>query len=253
MIRPFLVRAASETIGRMVRQDRPVDATALITGVASGIGRATGERLRDAGWRVIGLDLRDEAPDGIEHVVGDAGDDRVLQSALARTPELHGLVCAAGLPPQGSWDDSAAWDEIIRSDLTTPYRAVSLSMPMLRRSHGAVVLLGSIVGAVEGSRRSPAYAAAKAGLEGLARSLALIGAPEVRVNVVAPGAIDTGFDPPSLPAGERRDVPLERMGTAGEVAGVIAFLLGPDAAYATGSVIRVDGGRAIASRPELWG
>jgi len=227
--------------------------TALITGIASGIGRATGERLREAGWRVIGIDLRDETPDGVECVSGDAGDDAVLRLALARTEELQGLVCAAGLPPRGAWDDAAAWDEIIRGDLTAPYRAVSLGLPMLRRSHGAAVLVGSIVGPVEGSRRSPAYAAAKAGLEGLARSLALIGAPEVRVNVVAPGAIDTGFDPPSLPPEERRDVPLGRMGKADDVSSVIAWLLGPDAAYMTGSVVRVDGGRAIASRPELWG
>jgi 3-oxoacyl-[acyl-carrier protein] reductase len=126
-------------------------------------------------------------------------------------------------------------------------------LPALRRTSGAAVLVGSIVGSAEGSRRSPAYAAAKAGLEGLARSLALIGAPEVRVNVIAPGAVDTAFDAPSLPADERRDVPLGRMGTADEVAAVIAFLLSPAAGYMSGSVVRVDGGRSIASRPEVWG
>jgi NAD(P)-dependent dehydrogenase (short-subunit alcohol dehydrogenase family) len=83
--------------------------------------------------------------------------------------------------------------------------------------------------------------------------MALIGAPDVRVNVVAPGAVDTGFDPPSLPPGERRDIPLGRMATADEIAAMVVFLLGPDAAYLSGSVIRVDGGRTIASRPEVWG
>jgi NAD(P)-dependent dehydrogenase (short-subunit alcohol dehydrogenase family) len=227
--------------------------TALVTGAASGIGRASAERLRNAGWHVIGVDVRDEAPEGVERVIGDAGNEEILRSALARADDLHGLVCAAGLPPQGEWDDAARWDAILRTDLTAPYQAMRLSLPMLRRSHGAAVLVGSIVGSAEGSRRSPAYAAAKAGLEGLARSLALIGAPDVRVNVVAPGAIDTDFDPPSLPPSDRRDVPLGRMGTAGEVAAVVAFLLSPDAGYATGSVIRVDGGRTIASRPEVWG
>jgi NAD(P)-dependent dehydrogenase (short-subunit alcohol dehydrogenase family) len=230
-----------------------VESTAIITGLASGIGHATGVRLRDAGWRVIGIDLHDAAPAGTELLVGDASDDEVLESALSRALELHGLVCAAGLPPQEPWDDTAAWDATLRTDLTAPYRAIRLALPALRRAGGAAVLMGSIVGSAEGSRRSPAYAAAKAGLEGLARSLALIGAPEVRVNVVAPGAVDTAFDPPTLPANERRDVPLGRMGTADEVAAVIEFLLSPAAGYVSGSVLRVDGGRTIASRPEVWG
>jgi NAD(P)-dependent dehydrogenase (short-subunit alcohol dehydrogenase family) len=230
-----------------------MDATAIVTGIASGIGRATGEQLRDAGWRVIGIDLLDQPSDGTELVVGDAADDAVLESALTRAGDLHGLVCAAGVPPQGAWDDVAGWDAILRTDLTAPFRAMRIMLPALRRAGGAAVLVGSIVGSAEGSRRSPAYAAAKAGLEGLARSLALIGAPEVRVNVVAPGTVDTAFDPPSLPADDRRDVPLGRMGTADDVAALIAFLLSPAASYISGSVLRVDGGRTIASRPEVWG
>lgn len=78
------------------------ESTAIVTGLASGIGRARGERLRDAGWRVIGIDLRDEAPPGTELLVGDAADDRVLQSALGRAEGLRGLVYAAGLPPRSA-------------------------------------------------------------------------------------------------------------------------------------------------------
>lgn len=227
--------------------------TAIITGLASGIGRATGVLLRDQGWRVIGIDLVEDAPPGTELVAGDAADDAVLNEALARADELHGLVCAAGLPPSEAWDDELGWDAILRTDLTAPFRAARIMLPALRHTGGAAVLVGSIVGGAEGSRRSPAYAAAKAGLEGLARSLALIGSPEVRVNVVAPGAVDTGFDPPAMPPSERRDVPVGRMGTADEVAAVIGFLLSPAASYISGSVVRVDGGRTIASRPEVWG
>jgi NAD(P)-dependent dehydrogenase (short-subunit alcohol dehydrogenase family) len=162
-------------------------------------------------------------------------------------------VCAAGLPPNEAWNDESAWAALLEVDLTAAYRAVRLAMPALADARGSAVFVGSIVGSVEGSARSPAYAAAKAGLAGLARSLALVGAPEgVRVNVVEPGAIDTPLDPPRFPASDGPDVPLGRMGTAQEVAGVIRFLLSEDASYVTGAEIRVDGGRSIGTPLARW-
>ncbi len=220
---------------------------AIVTGAASGIGRATAERLLRDGWQVTGIDLNAAMPAGVTVVVGDAADSTIIEAALeACHGQLHGLVCAAGLPPNASWDDEAAWDELLRVDLTGPYRAVVAAMPALSDAHGSVVFVGSIVGPVEGSLRSPGYATAKSGLEGLARSLALVGAPaSVRVNVVEPGAIDTPLDPPRFPPHDRPDVPLGRMGTADEVAAAICFLLSDDASYVTGSVLRVDGGRSV--------
>ena len=221
--------------------------TAIVTGAASGIGRATAERLLADGWRVVGVDLADDMPRGVETIVGDAAEESTLLAALSAAGDrLDGLVCSAGVPPIGPWDDRAHWDEVLRVDLGGPYAALRLYLPALAAARGSAVLVGSIVGSVEGSVRSPAYAAAKSGLVGLMRSFALIGAPDgVRVNLVEPGAIDTPFDPPRYPPAARPDVPLGRMGTAAEVAGAVAYLLGPDATYVTGTTLRVDGGRTI--------
>ena len=221
---------------------------AVVTGAASGIGRATAERLLADGWRVVGIDVRGDMPNGVAAIAGDAADPDLLERASSEAgPQMHGLVCAAGVPPGGPWDDRAHWDEVLRVDLTGPYEALRLCLPALVAGKGSAVIVGSIVGSVEGSARSPAYAAAKAGLGGLVRSMALIGAPQgVRVNLVEPGAIDTPFDAPRFPPHDRPDVPLGRMGTADEVAGAICYLLGSDAGYVTGAVLRVDGGRTIA-------
>jgi meso-butanediol dehydrogenase/(S,S)-butanediol dehydrogenase/diacetyl reductase len=187
--------------------------------------------------------------DSVEVLVGDAGDAALLAAAVDRCKgSVDALVCSAGIPPSGPWDSREHWDEVIRVDLTAPYEALLMCWPALVAARGSAVIVGSIVGAVEGSLRSPAYAAAKAGVEGLARSFAVIGAPAgVRVNVVAPGAIATDFDERLLPADHRSDVPLGRMGMADEVAGVIGFLVGPDASYVTGAVWTVDGGRTVLS------
>jgi meso-butanediol dehydrogenase / (S,S)-butanediol dehydrogenase / diacetyl reductase len=224
----------------------------IVTGASAGIGAATAERLVADGWRVTGIDLAPDAPAGVDLLTGDAADARLLADAVSVATGggavLAGLVCAAGVPPSGPWDDANHWAEVLRVDLTAPYEAIRAAWPALVAARGAVVLIGSIAGGAEGSGLSPAYAAAKAGLEGLARSFAVIGGPVgIRVNVVAPGAVDTGFDPPAFPADQRPDVPLGRMAEPPEIANVVRFLLSDEAAYVTGAVWRVDGGRTVLS------
>ena len=198
------------------------------------------------------LSRRSHAPDGAQGLAGDAADPADLTRAveLAAGPDgrLHGLVCAAGIPPTGPWDDPTHWAEVIRVDLTAAWEAARLAWPALRAGARVGRVHRQHRGRAEGSARSPAYAAAKAGIEGLARSLALLGARDgIRVNVVAPGAIDTPFDVALFPPDDRPDVPLGRMGDADEVAAVAAFLLSSAASYVSGAVWRVDGGRSVLS------
>ena len=223
--------------------------SAIVTGAAAGIGRATADLLIAEGWHVVGIDRAGGTISGGDLLIGDAGDASVLADAVEHCDgRVEALVCSAGIPPSGPWDSREHWDQVLAVDLTAPYEALRTCWPALVAGGGSVVLVGSIVGSVEGSLRSPAYAAAKAGIEGLARSFAVIGAPDgVRVNVVAPGAIATDFDERLLPADHRTDVPLGRMGTAAEVAGVIGFLVGPSTSYVTGAVWTVDGGRTVLS------
>lgn len=223
--------------------------SAIVTGAAAGIGRATADLLVADGWHVVGIDRTGGTISGGDLLLGDAGDASVLADAVEHCDgRVDALVCSAGIPPSGPWDRREHWDEVLAIDLTAPYEALRTCWPALVAARGSVVLVGSIVGSVEGSLRSPAYAAAKAGIEGLARSFAVIGGPDnVRVNVVAPGAIATDFDERLLPADHRTDVPLGRMGTAAEVAAVIGFLVAPAASYVTGAVWTVDGGRTILS------
>ena len=225
---------------------------ALVTGGSSGIGRAVAELLLQRGWNVTCLVRRSAAPSRANIILGDATDPsdvlRAIERAAGPDGRLDGLVCAAGIPPSGPWDDAEHWEAVLRIDLEAPFHAARLAWPALRSAGGSVVLVGSVVGAAEGSVRSPAYAAAKAGLEGLARSLAVIGGPDgIRVNIVAPGAIDTPFDVATFAPEARPDVPLGRMGTAEEVAAIIMMLLSPESSYVTGAVWRVDGGRTVLS------
>lgn len=225
----------------------------LVTGGSRGIGLACAERFRQLGDHVAVTYHTSPPPDGFFGVKCDVTDAEQVDAAFAAIEDEFGgpveiLVSNAGVTRDGlllrmSEDDFAS---VIDANLTASYRVTKrAARGMLKARKGRIVLMSSVVGLLGAAGQSN-YAASKAGLVGLARSLAReLGSRGITVNVVAPGPVATDM---TAALGEDRmaaivaAVPLERAATPDEIAGVVQFLTGPDAAYITGAVIPVDGG-----------
>jgi 3-oxoacyl-[acyl-carrier protein] reductase len=225
----------------------------LVTGGSRGIGLACAERFRALGDHVAVTYHSSPPPEGFFGVKCDVTDGEQVDAAFAAVEAEFGgtvevLVSNAGVTRDGlllrmSEDDFAG---VIDANLTASYRvAKRAARGMLRARRGRIILMSSVVGLLGAAGQSN-YAASKAGLVGLARSLAReLGSRGITVNVVAPGPVATDM---TAALGEDRmaaivaAVPLERAATPDEIAGVVQFLAGPDAAYITGAVIPVDGG-----------
>ncbi|MGA0879195.1 MAG: 3-oxoacyl-ACP reductase FabG [Ilumatobacteraceae bacterium] len=224
----------------------------LVTGGSRGIGLATARRFAALGDRVAVTYNSSPPPEDLFGVRCDVTDSSQVDAAFAAVEEHFGpvevLVSNAGstrdmLVLRMSESDFSA---VIDANLTAAYRvAKRATQGMLRARRGRIIFVGSVVGLL-GSAGQSNYAAAKAGLVGLARSLAReLGSRSITVNVVAPGPVATDM---TAALGEDRlkvlteSVPLGRMAEPDEVAGTITFLASADAAYITGAVIPVDGG-----------
>jgi 3-oxoacyl-[acyl-carrier protein] reductase len=224
----------------------------LVTGGSRGIGLATAERFRDLGDRVAVTYNSSPPPDGFLAVKCDvrSGDD--VDAAFDRIESELGpvevLVSNAGITRDGLVlkMTEESFDEVIDANLTAAFRvAKRASRSMIRARKGRIILVGSVVGLL-GSAGQANYAASKAGLVGLARSLAReFASRSITVNVVAPGPVETEMTA-TLGADRLGElaaaVPLARIATAAEIAGAIAFLASDDAGYITGAVLPVDGG-----------
>ena len=224
----------------------------LVTGGNRGIGRAIAEAFLAEGDKVAVTTRTGGAPAGALDVRCDVTDPAAVDAAFAEVEAAHGpvevLVANAGITADGlllrmSEDD---WSRVLETNLTGSFRlAKRASKGMLRLRRGRIVLVSSVVGLL-GSAGQVNYAASKAGLVGMARSIAReLGSRGITANVVAPGFIDT--DMTAVLGEEQKDairaqVPLQRYGTTDEIAQTVLWLTGPGAAYVTGAVIPVDGG-----------
>src|SRR5579884_203616 len=244
--------------------------TALVTGGASGIGLATVEAFARNGASVAMNFLRDDprGPEQVERlkaaghrVVAAPGSvsapgeaEAMTMHAIDALGRLDFLVNNAGTPattapiPFSDFDalTEEFWQSILMTNLIGPFRCTHAAAPALKAAHGAICSTASIAG-VQGSGSSIPYAASKAGVINLTRSLARTLAPDVRVNAVAPGFVDSPWNK-DWPAERKRvsidRTPLKRACTPADIADVIFFLCA-GAAMVTGQTIIVDGGLTL--------
>ncbi len=227
---------------------------AIVCGAAGGIGQAVTRALVTAGFGVTGLDVASapETAGCVLHRVdladGDACEEAVT-AAASLAGRLDALVHAAGVTSDAvAWKLAPGeWDRVVTVNLTSAFRACRAAVPAMRRTGGGGIVLVSSINGERGKFGQTAYAASKAGLHGLAKSLAReTGRFGIRVNVVAPGLIRTAMTR-DLPEDTVRQAVAEsclgRPGEPEDVAGAIAFFLSDAARHVTGQVLRVDGGQ----------
>jgi 3-oxoacyl-[acyl-carrier protein] reductase len=238
---------------------RPDNATALVTGASKGIGAAIARALAADGW-LVGVGYRsDEAGaqatvDAIEQAGGRAAvlgadvtngaPDELFERAEAALGPVLALVNNAGVRADGlaiqlSDDD---WDSVLNTNLTAAFRLTRRAMrPMIRARYGRIINVASVVGPRANAGQAN-YAAAKAGLIGMTKTVAAeVARRGVTVNAVAPGFIETDMTK-DLPESVLEAVPARRAGTPEEVGAAVRFLASEDAGYVTGTTLFVDGG-----------
>ena len=237
------------------------DKRVLVTGASKGIGRAVAIRLAQKGFPITvhyGGDRQgaEETADKVSasganaEIIGfDVTDREASQKALNGLVEQNGpywgIVSNAGVTRDNAFPaiEAEDWDKVIRTSLDGFYNVVHpLTMPMVRARKGGRIVVMSSVSGVMGNRGQVNYSAAKAGLIGAAKALAVeLASRKITVNAVAPGLIETGMTEDIRPE-VLAAIPMKRVGTTEEVAATVEFLLAPESAYITRQVIGVNGG-----------
>lgn len=236
----------------------------LVTGASKGIGRAIALRLASDGFQVVVHYHRDaegaeatlqqlQALGGSGRMLGfDVADRHACGEALTSDIEKHGayygVISNAGITRDGAFPalSEADWDSVIHTNLDSFYNVIHpCVMPMIGlRQGGRIVTLSSVSGLM-GNRGQVNYSAAKAGIIGATKALAVeLAKRKITVNCIAPGLIDTGMSglEPQVIEEAMKIIPMKRMGAAEEVAGLASYLMSDIAGYVTRQVISVNGG-----------
>ena len=236
----------------MTEPQTPSGRSVLVTGGNRGIGLAIARALAEAGHRVTVTHRSGEPPEGLAGVLCDVTDSASIDAAFAEVEKNQGpveiLVSNAGIT-----DDTLllrmsedAFSSVVDANLTGSYRvAKRAASGMLRKRWGRMIFISSVVG-LSGGAGQANYSSSKAGLVGLARSIAReLGSRNITANVIAPGFVDTDMTR-SLPEARRTEiigqVPLRRYAAPEEIASAVVFLASDGAAYISGAVLPVDGG-----------
>jgi len=240
--------------------------TAVVTGAARGIGRAISVKLAEAGANVAGLDIAvDTMAETAELVEAQGVQFLGLEANVTKFEDLQGAF-AAVIERFGSLDilvnnagitrdnllirmDEADWQAVLDINLTGVFNGIkAAARQMMKQRSGRIINIASIVGMI-GNAGQANYSASKAGVIGLTKTAAReFATRNINVNAVAPGFIVTAMtDKLSDQAKEalHAQIPVGRLGTPEDVAGAVLFLAGPDSAYVTGQVLRVDGGMVM--------
>ena len=234
----------------------------LVTGASRGIGRAIALRLARDGFDIaVHCRSRRELADTVAAEIEalgrkarvlefDVADRAACASAIEADIEAHGayhgVVCNAGITRDNAFPAMSGeeWDSVIHTNLDGFYNVLQpCVMPMVRRRKpGRIVTLASVSG-LAGNRGQTNYSAAKAGIIGATKALALeLAKREITVNCVAPGLVDTEMLPAEVVDEAMKMIPLRRVGRPEEVAAAVSYLISDDAAYVTRQVISVNGG-----------
>ena len=221
----------------------------LVTGSSRGIGKVVADILRAEGYAVVTHSVKSGGTDLVFDVADRAAAKAAIEADIAANGPYYAVVLNAGVCRDCGFAemDGETWDEVIRTDLDGFYNVVKpCLMPMvLGRIRGRIVAISSASG-VAGNRGQVNYAAAKAGLVGAVKSLAVeVAARGITVNAIAPGFIDAGMS--AAMDGEaaetaRKSIPMQRFGKPEEVALLVSYLLSDGAAYLTRQVVSINGG-----------